>query len=172
MAYQTKPNQVDHPLDPVLRKCWMKRGHQKRVSLPKTSLRPIHLFGGYNWRDDTVNWTFFERRNSEGFVQWLEHLMLKTYPTQNVIVIADNPSFHKSKTAQAALALFEHRLQVLFLPPYATPLNPVEKFWNHLKSQVCGNRLFDNLSLLKLSIERFLLQQNDVTFHDRFILCK
>ena len=159
-------------LDPVLRKCWMKRGEQKQVPLPQKPVQPIHLFGGYNWHDNALCWMFAERRNSEAFVIWLEQLMVKTYPTQTVVLLLDNASFHKSSVAQAAISLFEHRLLVLFLPPYAPQLNPIERYWNHLKTQVCGNRLFDSLDLLKLHIQKQLLVQNTPAHPDRFTLCK
>ena len=158
--------------EPVVRKCGMKRGEQRKIPLPKKQVAPIHLFAGYNWRDGRVNGIFFERRNSEGFVQWLEDLMVKSYPREKVVVIVDNGSFHKSKMAKAGISLFEDRLEVCFLPPYGTQLNPIERFWHHLKSQVCGNRLFENLELVKERIESFLEKQNDAEFDDRLAFCK
>ena len=150
----------------------MKRNRQKKVPLPKSSMGVIHLFAGYNWRDGKVNYCFFNRRNSDGFVRWLENLMVKSYPTENVIVIADNASFHKSRMAQAAIGVFEERLRVCFLPPYGTPLNPIEGFWKHLKEKVCGNRLFGNLEEVRERIGQFLQRQNDLEFDDRFTLYK
>ena len=150
----------------------MKQGEQKQGPLPQNPVHPIHLFGGYNWRDDSLCWTFAERRNSEAFVIWLEHLMIKTYPTQTVLLLLDNASFHKSGAAQAAISLFEHRLLVLFIPPYAPQLNPIEQYWNHLKTQVCGHRLFESFDSLQQHIQKQLFVQNTPAHPDRFTLCK
>jgi len=43
--------------------------------------------------------------------------------------------------SQAALSLFEDRVLVFWLPPYCADLNPIERYWRHLKDLACANRL-------------------------------
>ena len=50
------------------------------------------------------------------------------------IVILDNASFHKSQIAKEMVEKAGYTL--LFLPPYSPDLNPIEKYWNWLKSKV------------------------------------
>ena len=158
-------------LRPPLRACWMKRGQQKRITLP-TQRAHCHLFGAYNWRNDTLTWLFTERQNSEAFIAFLEHLLVDTYPTQEVVLVLDNASFHTSEPALAALSLFEHRLQVFWLPPRSPELNPIERFWRHLKDRACANSLRATLFALRQSIEIVLHLQNSFDYHLRFQLCK
>lgn len=157
-------------LDPVLRKCWMKRGQQRRIDMPPSAPPAEHLFGGYNWRDSTVSYCFAERRTSEGFIAWLEHLMLTRYPTQQVILVMDNAGCHKSRASYAAIALFEARLLVVFLPAYAPHLNPIERYWRHLKDQVCADKLYPNAEALRDALVKELARQNDPTYSSRLVM--
>lgn len=156
-------------LDPLLRKCWSKRGQQRRIPLPPSAPPAQHLFGGYNWRDGTISYHFAQQRNSEGFIAWLEGLLL-AYPTQQLIVVMDNASWHKSASARAALALFESRLLVVFLPPYAPHLNPIERYWRHLKDQVCADKLYPSMEALHDALVKELTLQNDLTYCSRFVM--
>ena len=158
-------------LHPPLRACWMKRGQQKRIATPGQQASH-HVLGAYNWHDDTVTWTTAARKNSQSFVAFLEHLLVEQYPDQVVVLVLDNASFHKSAAALAALSLFEHRLWPLWLPPYCSTLNPIERFWRHLKDQVCVNKLFPCLNSLVAAVERTLATQNDLANPHRFSFLK
>ena len=104
----------------------MKRGQQKCIQTPGTQQR-MHLFGAYRWEEDTLVWKIAPRRNSQAFIEFLEHLFVECYPTGHFILVLDNASFHKSAASLAALSLFEHRVTVIWLPiiginPYIMPL--------------------------------------------------
>lgn len=148
-------------LDPVLRKCWTRRGQQRQVPLPTLRPRSHHIFGGFNWRDGTIAWTLAKRRNSDSFIHWLEHLMEHCYPTQQVVLIMDNAGFHHSAAARAAIALYESRLLVIYLPPYAPNLNAIERYWRYMKDQVCAHKLYPSMDALRDAIVKELKRQND-----------
>lgn len=156
-------------LHPPLRACWMKRGRQKRIPAPGTQRRH-HLFGAYLYGEDTLCWTSAERKTSQAFIEFLEHLLLETYPERQFILVMDNASIHKSKASLAALSLFEHRLQVIFLPPYCSFLNPIERYWRHLKDRVCVNKLFPDMEELRQAVECELQAQNQLDNPQRFSL--
>lgn len=144
----------------------MKRGEQKRVPTPGQQ-QSHHVIGAYDWTEQTVTWTTTERKDSEAFIAFLEHLLLDAYPDQTLILVLDNASIHHSAATQAALALFEHRVQLFWLPPYCSTLNLIERFWLHLKNQVCVDTLFPCLSSLIAAVELELMAQNDLTNPDR-----
>lgn len=149
----------------------MKRGQQKRIPTPGVQQRQ-HIIGAYDWANDAVAWTTAERKNSAHFVSFLEHLLLECYPTERVVLVMDNASFHKSKTALAALSLFERRVIVIWLPPYCSTLNPIERFWRHLKDAVCINTLYPSLPDLSAAVERQLDRQNCLHDLSRFSFSK
>lgn len=158
-------------LHPPLRCCWMKKGQQKRIDTPGQQ-QSVHVFGGYDWATDQVHSIHHPQRNSEGFCRFLDHLMNTVYPQQKVILVMDNARIHTSHMSQAALSLYENALQVVYLPKYCPFLNPIERFWQHLKTRVNANRLHRSLQDLIACAEQQLDQQNDIQNDNRFTFSK
>lgn len=151
----------------------MKIGSQKRIPATQPGMKQkIHVFGAYNWLKDTVTWTNANTKNSAEFIRFLEELLVKCYPTGRVVLVIDNASYHKSAAALAALSLFEHRVLVIWLPPYCSDLNPIERFWRHLKDLACANKLQDNIDDVMAAVETALFQQNDPEAKLRFHVSK
>ena len=84
----------------------------------------------------------------------------------------DNASYHKSASSLAALSLFEHRVLSVWLPPYCSDLNPIERFWRHLKNLACANKPQAKISDVVASAEKILNEQNLVSSDLRFLLSK
>jgi putative transposase len=160
-------------LDPPLRACWMKIGQQKRIPATQPGEKQKqHIFGGYNWLKDTLTWTVAKTKNSATFIDFLEELLVRNYSTGRVVLVMDNASYHKSASSLAALSLFEHRVMFVWLPPYCSDLNPIERFWRHLKDLACANKLQDNIEAVVKSAEKILSEQNRSTSDLRFLLSK
>jgi transposase len=159
-------------LHPPLRACWMKRGQQKCI--PAAGIQQAHhLFAAYEWETDTVTWTSSSKKNSDAFITFLEHLLVEQHPTGRCILVLDNAPYHVSRMSRAALSLFEHRVLLIWLPPYcALELNPIERFWRHLKDQICVNKLFPSLPELVEAVETELKRQNDLSNESRFRFSK
>jgi hypothetical protein len=149
----------------------MKRGQQKTIPTPGTT-KAQHVFGALDWQDDTLTWTTAEHKTSTSFIAFLEHLLLERYPTGPVVLVLDNASIHKSRASLAALSLFEHRVLVVWLPPYCSTLNPIERFWKHLKDQVCVDTLYPALEQLIDSVQQELVSQNDLLYPERLSFSK
>ena len=60
------------------------------------------------------------------------------------------------------------RVLVLWLPPYAPDLNPIERFWKHLKATACANHLYASLDQLLQSVRDFIAAHN--SFDDGYHL--
>ncbi|MDD5371671.1 MAG: transposase, partial [Anaerolineaceae bacterium] len=73
----------------------------------------------------------------------LETLLVRQYPASRIILVLDNAAYHKSAAALAILSLFEEPVGVVWLPPYCSELNAIERLWGDIKDQVCANRLED-----------------------------
>lgn len=158
-------------LHPPLRACWMKKGQQKRIPAPGYQQRR-HWFGGYNWRSDELWSIHSAKRNSEAFVHFIEYLMTEVYPYKKIVLVMDNASFHKSALAHAVLDLFAERLQLIWLPKFSPFLNPIERFWQHLKDLTNVNSLHNSLQALIDCTQYHLQQQNNLTYSHRFTFCK
>ena len=77
------------------------------------------------------------------------------------MLVMDNAAYHKSASALAALSLFEHRVMVIWLPPYCSDLNPIERFWRHLKDLACANKLQDSIQDVVQAADHILNEQNN-----------
>jgi transposase len=152
---------------PIL-KCWMKIGAQKRIAMPTTQRKSQLLAGALNWRTEQVHCRELQRLDSENIVAYVEWLVTEVYPHQPVVLVLDNASFHHSAAVQAALTCFEQRVLVLWLPPYSPDLNPIERFWKHLKATACANHLYASIDHLLQSVRDFIAAHN--SFHDGYHL--
>lgn len=158
-------------LQPPLRACWMKVGQQKRIPAGQRETG-CSLFGVYNWADGTVFTLPAQKQDSDAFILFLEEVLVNRHPTETVVWVMDNASWHLSALTRAALSLFEHRVQFVYLPPYCSHLNPIERFWRHLKDQATANTLYLTLEALLAAVNRTLTAQNDLTNPTRLHLCR
>ena len=86
-----------------------------------------------------------------------------------IVYVLDNASYHHSKVSEAMIAYYEDRSLALWLPPYCSDLNPIERFWKHLKAKACANRLFENIDEVVNSVVDVLVTQNDFESSERFL---
>ena len=141
----------------------MKRGKRKLIPGAGVS-EHLHVFGAYDWATGFVSHTTARRKNSDSFIAFLEHV-LSEYAHQKLILVMDNASYHHSAATQAALSLYADRLLVLWLPTYSPYLNPIERFWLHLKQFTVANHLHRSLDDLRLTLDRFMQSQQNRWFH-------
>jgi putative transposase len=66
----------------------------------------------------------------------------------DIVVVLDNAGIHRAKAVQAFVACHE-RFSLVYLPPYAPELNPIELVWAYVKRQVLGNFCARTLTALK-----------------------
>lgn len=165
-------DEVTLMLHPVLRKAWMKRGRQ--MAIPAAGQQQhAHFFGAYNWATDEVIWLDAPKKNTQTFTAFLEHFMQRVQGDKPIVLVMDNASYHHSAAAEAALAFFEDDgLISCWLPPYCSELNPIERFWRHLKDFACANKLFASVLDLVASAVNCLLAQNDFNNSERFLFLK
>lgn len=147
----------------------MKRGQQRTIPAAGQQ-KQYHLFAAFNYRTQTVIWLEADKKNSDTFLRFLEHLMRSLDATKPVVLVLDNASYHHSREAEAMLAFFEDDgLIACWLPPYCSELNPIERFWGHLKAFACANKLFASVSHLVDSARTCLLNQNNLASPERFL---
>lgn len=144
-----------------LRKCWMRRGQQRRIPAASGPQGFHHIIGALNWESGQVNYRIVTVKNSQTFIEFIEQLMLTDYPDQSVVLVMDNAPYHRSAAVQAALSLFEPRLLVFWLPPYCPTLNPIERFWLHVKDKATANTLFLTIERLLDNLRTVLQAHND-----------
>lgn len=84
----------------------------------------------------------------------------RLYPDRHLLVVQDNVSFHYSANVLAIAA--ELDIHPVFLPTYASWLNPIEKLWRWLKADVLhGHEFAHDPELLRQVVANFLDQFAD-----------
>ena len=70
---------------------------------------------------------------------------------ENILMVVDGAGWHRSQDLQVP-----GNLRLLFLPPYAPELNPVEHLWDDLREKSFHNRVFDSMTSLEKHLEQAL----------------
>ena len=82
-------------------------------------------------------------------IQFFQHLLRQIQG--EIVVVLDNAGIHRAKVTQAFVELHE-RLSLVFLPPYAPELNPIELVWAYVKRNVLGNFCARSVAVLKAKL--------------------
>ncbi len=68
---------------------------------------------------------------------------------EDIILVMDNAGWHKGLIIPA-------NIEIIFLPPYSPELNPVERLWLYIKSNILKNQIYDDLLQLEIAVTKFL----------------
>ena len=80
---------------------------------------------------------------------YLEKLS-ETFKNENIVLIMDNASFHKSKKLE-----IPNNIKIYFIPPYSPELNPQERRFEDIK-KFLKNKIFKSLEELQEKITNIL----------------
>jgi len=98
--------------------------------------------------------------NSDRIICFMNRFVEQT--VKKTIVILDNSPIHKSKKFIAKIEQWKEKdVLIYFLPPYSPELNPVERYWLHIKNNVLKNKIYKTLDELEQSIITFLRTINE-----------
>jgi transposase len=142
-----------HPQhNPVAGYGWIKRGEQAVVRT-NTGRRRVNINGAIDLQrlqpvvrfDETI-----DANSTIALFKQLEQLhLLATW----IYVICDNARYYRSKAVREYLKT--SRIKLVFLPPYAPNLNPIERLWKFFKKQVLYNRYYESFGEFKSACEEF-----------------
>ncbi len=116
------------------------------------------LIGGLNAWSGQVNYLSNYIVGRRQVIAWYQ-LLNRTYPNAQKIYIAqDNWSIHSHPDVLEALKQFP-RIEPIWLPTYSPWLNPIEKLWRWLKTDVLKmHRLSQDWKALRHQVDLFLAQ--------------
>ena len=125
--------------------------------------RPRHgtlsLYAAFNTRNGTVLRRTAERHTSAEFVAFLTDLVAHQPRGQEVHVILDNLSAHKTKLVEAFL--HDHpMIRLHFTPTYSAWLNQVELWFAKVEREVIARGIFTSQQDLKRKLMRYIRHYN------------
>jgi transposase len=143
-------------LDPVLP---LSPGRLERHGFEYYRHGTLSLYAALNTRTGKVLGAPVDRHNSAAFVAFLESLLATVRPKEQVHVILDNLSVHKSRHVQRFLA--DHpRLHFHFTPTYSSWLNQVEIWFSKIERDVIARGVFTSVKDLARKLMRYLKRYN------------
>jgi len=145
-------DEVDLALLPGVMCCWSKRGHQRKIETPRQNKKQYGA-GLIHWVSGKLYWAVSEHKDNALFRSVLTQLVPDAHvaneePPRKKYVVVDNYRIHFAKPVQAWLAEHVDEIELVCLPTYSPKLNPVERFWKHLRRRVTHNHLFQTMERL------------------------
>lgn len=107
----------------------------------------LYLYGAVNPRTGESFFLELPLLNTQGFQLFLDHFAA-AYPTDFHLLLLDNGAFHKARRLHLPA-----NVGLLFFPPYAPELNPIERLWRDLKDWLAQSQpaTLDELSTLLMT---------------------
>lgn len=139
-------------------RAWSRRGkRQPRAKQRAGANTKTRLTAVLNAVTGQVTYLQQSKVGNEALVKFYAQVRA-AYPDAKVIyLVQDNWPVHKTETVLTAAE--ENELTLLFLPTYASWLNPIEKLWRWLKQEVLHlHRHADDLAQLRQEVCAFLDQ--------------
>jgi len=138
----------------AIHQTWFERGKQ-RIIKTFGKHRGVKLVGYLNYETGEVYCEEHDTYDAKVFLKFLENLLSKNTNGKTVVVL-DNARIHHAKLLQPFLKENEHRLQLMFLPPYSPNLNLIEGLWKWLKEKVIYNVFYKTIPEIRKNVNAFL----------------
>ena len=131
---------------PIVRHRITARGIQPVLS-SAYRFESLYLYGAVEPRTGASFFLELPLLNTEGFQLFLDHFAA-AYPTDFHLLLLDNGAFHKARHLHLPA-----NVGLLFFPPYAPELNPIERLWRDLKDWLATSppTTLDELSTLLMT---------------------
>lgn len=146
---------MDIHLNPRSGPDWMPHGVQKWVRTPAKNQKRF-VAGALNRATGRLVWTTGKNKRSDLFISLVAKLV-KRYPrARRIHLIVDNYSIHDSRKTRQAVAAYEKRVMLHFLPPFCPDENPIEDVWRELNANVTRNHRCGAIQELMRQAHKFL----------------
>lgn len=117
---------------------WQRRGQPRRIAAAGTDKR-VTVFGALDYRAGRLRTMMADRGCGDRFLRFLWQVA-RAFPTDQLVLVIDNASYHKTAAVRSWLADHADRITVLWLPPYSPQLNRIERVRRFVKSKLTGHQ--------------------------------
>jgi transposase len=128
---------------------WFETGKRSTVKI-KLGYENFYLYSSVDIKDGDNFSLILSNVNTENMNIFLLH-MSKEYKNDKMILIMDRAGWHKSKDLK-----IPDNITIVYLPPYAPELNPVERLWQYIKSKILKNILYETIEKLESVLCSFI----------------
>jgi transposase len=139
-------------LDPVLP---LSPGRAERHGFEYYRHGTLSLYAALDTKTGMVHGKTAARHTSEEFVRFLKQVVTQCQPDQQIHIILDNLSAHKTKLVTSFLAAHPN-VQLHFTPTYSSWLNQVEIWFARIERDVIARGIFTSVSDLARKLRRYI----------------
>jgi transposase len=119
----------------------------------------LSLFAALNTATGEVLARTAPRHTSEQFVAFLTDVVTSQPRNQEIHVICDNVSSHKTERVEDFLKLYPN-VQIHFTPTYSSWLNQVENWFSRIQRDVISRGIFTSVKDLAKKLMRYIREHN------------
>ena len=120
------------------KRCWCKKGN--RPTTPCHHIREYrYAFGAVSPHDGKSFFLVMPNCNTLCMNLYLNELS-KEYRDELIMLVADNASWHRSKTL-----IIPDNIVIVPLLPYTPEMNPIEQIWKEIRKRGFKNEIFQTL---------------------------
>lgn len=101
----------------------------------------VDIFAAKNIHTGKRHYKFYGWKNSFTVIDFIDWLLKEAYPNENVYIIHDGWSAHRSKTFRAYADL-QQRLHMVPLPTCCSWMNEIERDFSRIQNEVLDNSNF------------------------------
>lgn len=142
-----------HPLhNSIAAYGWIKKGTEKQLKA-NTGRQRLNLNGAYNTEEHKVIVREDESINAESTLSLIRQIMVLQAGGM-IYIIADNAKYYRSKKVKEFLEK-NPRVKILFLPPYSSNLNIIERLWLFFKKKKLWHCYYEHYAEFKAECMTF-----------------
>lgn len=130
---------------------WFKRGSRTNVPI-KLGFENFYVYSAVNPITGNDFTLIAPNVNTTCMNMFLAQ-MSKHMNDTDAIIVMDCAGWHKSKKL-----VVPNNIKIVYLPPYSPELNPVERLWQYLKSNIIRNKLYETIDALQEAVCTFIRQ--------------
>ena len=119
----------------------------------------LSLFAAFNTATGEILGKTVERHTSQEFVAFLTSVIAAQPPGQEIHIIADNLTAHKTKRVQQFLEAHAN-VQMHFTPTYSSWLNQIELWFAKIERDVIARGVFTSVKDLRHKLLRYIDKYN------------
>lgn len=101
----------------------------------------IAIYGALDYGSGQVLARCAPQKSSAGFADFLAEIAA-TWPTDHLVLVMDNASYHRSPAMREWWAAQDGRVTPFWLPVYSPKLNLIERVWRFLKQKLACHRFW------------------------------
>lgn len=122
----------------------------------------MSVFGALDYRSGQLCTLMAPTGDAAHFESFLGQV-IDHWPDDDLVLVLDNASYHKTATLRGWFAEHADRIGVLWLPTYSPQLNLIERVWRFVKSKLACHAHWNDLDGLQTAAQ-LVLDRTRATF--------